>query len=158
MSKAELAVQHWLRHRTVLENLLPMISDEHLSYQPWEKAFSLGDLVVHIAGSSVMFARAIKNGAFQPPSSRPTYTTVEDLRRIMQESTEETTALLRSLSDDVLEQTMPFNRFVANGQHWLDTLIDHEIHHKGQLMLYARQVGVENLPFFIVQPPKKEES
>ncbi|WP_349679045.1 MULTISPECIES: DinB family protein [Aneurinibacillus] len=35
-------------------------------------------------------------------------------------------------------------------------MIDHEVHHKGQLFLYARLIGIEKLPFFITQPPKQE--
>ncbi|WP_279401879.1 DinB family protein [Piscibacillus salipiscarius] len=32
--------------------------------------------------------------------------------------------------------------------NYLQGMYEHEIHHKGQLFIYARMVGVKDVPFF----------
>jgi uncharacterized damage-inducible protein DinB len=80
---------------------------------------------------------------------------MDDVRKIVREYTEKTKKDLQTLTDDHLDQTVQWGPYHAPGKMWLDIMRDHEIHHKGQLFVYARMVGMEQLPFFIVQPPKK---
>lgn len=147
--------ERWHRHRKVLLPLLQDVENEHLDYKPWENAYTLGALAVHIAASSDMFLRSILNGSFSPPSISTQYETIEDIRSIVQASTESCTTLFAELSDSHLEQPLDFNGFVAPGQVWLNNMVDHEIHHKGQLFTYVRSIGIEKVPFFIMQPPKQ---
>lgn len=51
--------ERWHKHRTVLLHLLQDVQSEHLDYKPWENAYTLGALAVHIAASSDMFLRSI---------------------------------------------------------------------------------------------------
>lgn len=147
--------ERWHRHRTVLLQLLQDVKSEHLDYKPWENAYTLGALAVHIAASSDMFLCSIAKGSFSPPSISTEYETIDDIRNIVQASTESTTAVFAELSDSQLEQPLDFNGFVVPGKVWLGTMVDHEIHHKGQLFTYVRAVGIEKVPFFTVQPPKR---
>ncbi|MGG3283271.1 DinB family protein [Paenibacillus solani] len=147
--------ERWHRHRTVLLPLLQDIHSENLDYKPWENAHTLGALVVHIAASSDMFLRSILNGSFSPPSISTQYETIDDIRSIVQASSESSTALFAELSDSQLEQPLDFNGFVAPGGVWLNNMVDHEIHHKGQLFTYVRSAGIEKVPFFIMQPSKQ---
>jgi uncharacterized damage-inducible protein DinB len=155
MSRADSLLQQWLRHRTVLHELLEAIGNEHTHFKPWKEAFSLGALAVHIAASSSMFVQAVKDGRFPQLSEPPSFETMEDVRRLVSEHTEKTKSDFNALTDRHLDQTIPWGPYHATGEHWLITMRDHEIHHKGQLFVYARMVGVEELPFFTVQPPKK---
>ena len=86
--------ERWHRHRTVLLQLLQDVQNEHLDYKPWENAYTLGGLTVHIAAASDMFLRSIQNGSFSPPSISTQFETIDDIRNIVQASTESTTALL----------------------------------------------------------------
>jgi len=146
--------ERWHRHRTVLLPLLQDIQNEHLDYKPWDNAYTLGALAVHIAASSDMFLRSILNGSFSPPSISTQYETIDEVRNIIQASTESCSTLFAELSDSQLEQPLEFNGFVAPGQVWLNNMVDHEIHHKGQLFTYVRSAGIEKVPFFIMQPSK----
>ena len=83
------------------------------------------------------------------------YETIDDIRNIVQASTESSMALFAELSDSQLEQPLDFNGFVAPGRVWLNNMVDHEIHHKGQLFTYVRSLGIERVPFFIMQPSKQ---
>ncbi|MCV4234653.1 DinB family protein [Virgibacillus sp. LDC1] len=147
--------ERWHRHRTVLLQLLQDVQNEHLNYKPWDNAYTLGVLAVHIAASSDMFLRSIAKGSFSPPSISTQFETIDDIRNIVQASTESSTAVFAELSDSQLEQPLEFNGFVVPGKVWLGNMVDHEIHHKGQLFTYVRAVGIEKVPFFTVQPPKQ---
>ena len=83
------------------------------------------------------------------------FETIEDIKNIISEYTEKTKSTLKILSDSDLEQQLAFNGFIASGKIWLSTMIDHEIHHKGQLFTYARLIGIDKLPSFIIQPQKQ---
>ncbi|GIO93831.1 MULTISPECIES: DinB family protein [Paenibacillus] len=152
--ETEQQLKRWLRHRGVLQQLLEEIRDEHLEYKPWPNAMTLGKLIVHMAASSDMFLQSIKHGAFSPPTFPTSFESISDIREIVQASTNATEKGFAELTEAQLEQPLDFNGFVAPGSVWLGNMVDHEIHHKGQLFTYARSVGIEKLPFFIVQPPK----
>jgi uncharacterized damage-inducible protein DinB len=149
------AFEHWMRHRRVFQNLLELVDDEQIHFKPWEGAFSLGGLAIHMAVSSDRFVQGVKNGEFTFSPVVNEFETIEDIRKMVQEYTEKTTAAFKELSASDLERQLNFNQFIAPGRTWLQTMIDHEIHHKGQLFTYARLVGVEKVPFFITQPPKQ---
>ena len=86
--------ERWHKHRTVLLHLLQDVQSEHLDYKPWENAYTLGALAVHIAASSDMFLRSIVKGSFSPPSISTEFENIDDIRNIVQASTESTTAVL----------------------------------------------------------------
>ncbi len=135
----------WLAHRRVLDQLLERVNDDQLSFQPWEGAMSLGDLTLHIVQSGETFANALKTGAMHR-SNKSEVHTVAELRRMVQETTDRTEGVLRSLTDADLSRQ--FERF-GSGQAILSTIKDHEIHHKGQLFVYVRLLGKKDMPFFV---------
>jgi uncharacterized damage-inducible protein DinB len=155
MYKGNEYFEHWVRHRKVLHGLVDLIGNEHIHYKPWNGAFSLGALTIHIAVSSDRFVQGIKNGEFTFSHSSNDFETIEDIKNIVSQYTEQTKSTFKILSDSDLEQQLAFNGFIASGKEWLGTMIDHEIHHKGQLFTYARLIGIDKLPFFIIQPPKQ---
>lgn len=154
MNRLEEYIQSWLKHRTVLNEILCLIKDEHMYFKPWEGAFSLSELTLHIANSMDMFVQTIKNGSFKI-SPVPNYETMDDVRRIVSDYTEKTKGDLATLRNQDLENMIGINGFYASGKVWLENAKDHEIHHKGQLFTYARMIGVEKLPFFLKQPEKR---
>jgi uncharacterized damage-inducible protein DinB len=151
--KAENYLQDWLRHRMVLHELIELFNDSHINFKPWDDAFPMGSLVVHIASTMDMFVKTVKNGIFTPPTINQ-YQTMDDVRKIVYDLTEVTQAELKSITDKQLEAELEIVSRLCTGSFWLSSAIHHEIHHKGQLFTYARMVGVQNLPFFARLPPK----
>ncbi|GIO29442.1 MULTISPECIES: DinB family protein [Paenibacillus] len=156
MKKVEEYIQEWLRHRLVLQDLVALIPDEHIGFKPWENAMPMGTLITHIVTSTDMFVKTVKNGMFTPPAKINPCETMEEIGNVVRQLTEETRENLNSINDEQLEKEIEFNGFIGTGRLWLASAKDHEIHHKGQLFTYARMVGVENLPFMMKQPPKKQ--
>ncbi|AUS25233.1 DinB family protein [Paenibacillus polymyxa] len=156
MSVVAQYLQEWLRHRSVLQELVEVIPDEHIDFKPWDNAMPMGSLIVHIASSMKMFVDTVKNGTFTPPTKIDEYHTIADVRNIVDQLTEETIRELKELNAQQLEKEIEFRNFLGTGSFWLSTAKDHEIHHKGQLFTYVRMVGVENVPFMIKQPPQSK--
>lgn len=152
VGQAEQMMNHWLRHRRVLEELLKTIPDEQIGYKPWDGAMALGELAQHIAASADMFVALAKTGdqEIKPPEPADCKT-MEEVRRIVTEYTEKTRATFASLTDEELEihYDSPHPNFRGPRKNLLLIAIDHEIHHKGQLFVYARMIGTKDLPFFI---------
>lgn len=151
MSTVDEVVNGWLKHRLVVHDLLDLVDDEHVEFSPWDGAYTLGGLAVHIATSMDMFAKLIVNGQFEQPKTED-YKTIQDVRDIVSKYTEMTTWDLKSLDRTKLNAEIEFNRDKAPGSFWLSNAIDHEIHHKGQLFTYVRMTGVEKVPFFMKHP------
>lgn len=156
MTWVEKYIEEWLRHRLVLQEMVALVPDEHIGFKPWENAISMGSLITHIVTATDMFVKTVKNGTFTPPAKINPCETMEEIGNVVRELTEVTRRDLNSIQDEQLEKELEFNGYIGTGRLWLETAKDHEIHHKGQLFTYARMVGVEKLPFMMIQPPKKQ--
>ncbi|PTM60046.1 DinB family protein [Desmospora activa] len=152
MGQVDQMVNHWYRHRHALEELLKAIPNEYLHYKPWDGAMELGELAQHVAASNYMFVSIVKTGEGQIKMPEIVdCNTLDDVLRLVQDYTEKTKAIYSSLTDAELElqYDSPYPNFHGPRKKILTIMTDHEIHHKGQLMLYARMVGVKELPFFV---------
>ena len=152
MGRAKQLMDQWLTHRTVLEKLLQAVPDEHLGYKPWPGAMALGELAQHVAKSAEMFVTIAKTGQGKIAKTvAESCETTAQLLEIVRGHTERTKAVYETITDEELnvEFDHPHPNFRGPREKLLILSNDHEIHHKGQLFVYARMAGVENLPFFI---------
>ncbi len=152
MSQVEQFTQSWLSHRDVLDLLLAQVKDEDLSFKPWDGAMSLGELALHIAQSAEFFINAAKTGEFNRSSDRATASTVAELRVLVQQATDRSKAVLDSLADADLGKLVATKAMFGTDLPAiavLNSMKDHEIHHKGQLFVYVRMTGAKELPFFV---------
>ncbi|WP_347813051.1 DinB family protein [Paenibacillus sp. BK033] len=120
-----------------------------MSYKPWEKGMSLAQLVLHITGAMDMFAKTVQNGVYTPGAKPAAPSTIEELKSVVAAATEQTEAVLRSLTPEQLEAPIDFFGNSLSGHALLQNAKDHEIHHKGQLFVYLRLVGIEQLPSYV---------
>ncbi|RUS42826.1 DinB family protein [Cohnella sp. AR92] len=149
MKNTDAFIGEWLSHRKVLLQMLEEVKTEQLGYKPWEQAMSLSQQALHIVGAMDMFAATVKNGTFTPGQPPKEFSTAEELRAIIAESTKATEAVLRSIAVEQLEKAVDFHGRSMPGSVLLQNAKDHEIHHKGQLFVYLRLLGIEKLPFFV---------
>lgn len=151
MSQITLFKEQWLRHRQALEKLLPLIPTEQLRFKPWEGAMPLSELVQHTTFSTEMFLTIAKTG--QGTISRPPVTNInstDELIERVKHQTENTVRLYDSLTEKELQLTYESPFPLLNGPRIKLVMLanEHEMHHKGQLFLYARLIGIPGLPFF----------
>lgn len=152
MSKAEAFLMHFKMHRSVLDKVVDAVKDEDLPFSPWEGALTLKDLIWHVLSSGLSFTRAAATGDFERVSDKPALETKTQLKQAIDDMSRQSYDFIQSMSDDQFSQeidvTKAFGRKLPAGQ-LLTSMLDHEIHHKGQLFTYARLCGAEEMPFFV---------
>lgn len=149
MGQANQMMNDWLQHRNVLEELLELIDDEHIDFKPWEGAMTLGELALHVTGWNDVFVSMVKTEEFAAPDI-PECKTMGDIRKAVKNFTEKTKAIYESLTDADLEAENNSSHPKLRGEkkRYLTAMYDHEIHHKGQLFVYARMIGANEIPLF----------
>lgn len=149
MQQVKEMMNEWLEHRNILEELLESIDDEHIDFQPFEGAMALGELALHIAASNDMFVSMVKTEEFSLPEI-PECKTMEDVRKTVKDFTNKTKATYESFTDADLEaqNSSSHPKLQGTKKKYLTAMSDHEIHHKGQMFVYARMVGAKEVPFF----------
>lgn len=149
MSKTAYWKESWLQHRNVLIQLIDQIEDGHLDFKPWEDAMTLRDLVLHVTAWNGVFVNMVKTEAMTPPTL-PEVHTMDDLKQTVKQFTDQTVQAFDTITDEELaldnEAKMPGMQ--GKKELYLQAMYDHELHHKGQLFIYARLVGATDLPFF----------
>lgn len=149
MSQAEQFMKQWKAQREVLEAVLEQIPEGKEGFAPWDGAMTLGQLAVHTATAAQSFAQVASTGEFAQTSV--TWSTMDDVRRVVHELTQQTQATIEAISDTRWSETVDLTKVlgsVVKVSNVLYGLRDHEIHHKGQMFVYARMVGADNLPMF----------
>lgn len=151
MERKDRIVQEFMSHRLVTEELIQKIDEKHLDYKPTETSMSAKELVTHMLQSFYAFASAAKEGNGESFKKKPEETG-SSLSELAKTYTEKTKKLLESLTDEELDRevdlTGVFGRKVA-GEQLLQLAIGHEIHHKGNLFVYVREMGHTDLPLYV---------
>jgi uncharacterized damage-inducible protein DinB len=151
MSRTKQFVRYFLAHRSFTIELINKIEKEHYDYKPTPTSMSAKELITHMLFAFYRFAKTAKSG--DPTLFREKIEETEtDLQRLAEMYTEKTRRLLESLTDEdfdcVLDLTKIFGVQLSVAQ-FLQSAMDHEIHHKGQLFVYVREMGYTELPLFI---------
>ncbi|QQE80208.1 DinB family protein [Alicyclobacillus sp. SO9] len=152
MSKAEQFANQWMMHRSVLLDILDRVDDKNFDFRPWSKAMTLGELAQHIAGAGALFINTAKTGQFSRPEGQPVVTSMAELRQFLKDSTDSGYATIKSMTDEEFDGPVTSEHILPDGTPasvWLSAMKDHEVHHKGQMFVYARMTGVEEMPNFV---------
>jgi uncharacterized damage-inducible protein DinB len=130
-------------HRTT-KNVLEAIPSDKGDYRPDDIAMSAIDLAWHIVWAETMFLKAILNGEFnfdgsqRPDSAR----TPADVIDWYEKNFHELFDRLRGASPEQLTKVIDFRgRLQLPAVMYLGPLMNHSIHHRGQLSIYLRPMG-----------------
>ncbi len=151
MKQVDSLLQAWLRHRDALVALVDVTPEGNQNFTPWEGAWTYALLTLHIVGMGEWFMQAVASGEMANPEPPVQVTSMQQLKEIVHEVTKRTTDTFKALPDEQLSAEINSSKiFGANltGAQIIEAMFEHEIHHKGQLFVYARMCGVENPPFF----------
>lgn len=127
------------------------IPPEQLEWRPREGAFSLGDTVRHLAAiERWMFAENVAGRPSRYPGHGPELADGHDavldyLERMHTESMD----IFRALTPDDLQArcTTPGGASMPAWK-WLRAMVEHEIHHRGQVYLMLNLLGVPTPPLY----------
>ena len=138
-----------VRGRT--ERVLACIPPAQLEWRPRSGAFSFGDLIRHLGAiERYMFAENVQGR----PSRYPGHGSEladgwEDVNAFLRRMHEESVAIFSSLTPDALERacTTPGGARLPAWK-WLRAMVEHEVHHRGQIYVMLGMLGVSTPPLF----------
>lgn len=149
--------EHLERYRGVTVQTLEFVPEDKLVWRPADKAMTFGEQLLHIAQVEDFYAHGLLGGVwrmelFEKP---PQTLTKEFLKgRLVGERTyllEQLGRLEPKQLDEIARVPNVPVDWPLRG--WLWYLVEHEIHHKGQLASYLRAFGVVPPFFALAFPP-----
>jgi uncharacterized damage-inducible protein DinB len=138
-----------VRGRT--ERVIACIPPARLEWRPRPGAFSFGDLIRHLGAiERYMFAENVQGR----PSRYPGHGSEladgwGDVNAFLRRMHEESVAIFSSLTPDALERacTTPGGARLPVWK-WLRAMVEHEVHHRGQIYVMLGMLGVSTPPLF----------
>ena len=138
-----------MRGRT--SRVVRAIPEEYIEWTYREGKFTLGDLVRHLAAlERYMFAENARGRPSRYPGhGQELASGYDEIVAYFERMHRETVNILRSLPDSRLEETCE----TPGGARlrvwkWLRAMIEHEVHHRGQIYLYLGLLGVDTPPLY----------
>jgi uncharacterized damage-inducible protein DinB len=124
--------------------VLAAVPTDKGDYRPDERSMSALELCWHIAGAETFFVTAITTGAFPAPGKMPeTIKTSQDVVAWYDGQVKSNLPKLKALTGEqcakVLESPIGALPIIS----FLNIMINHSVHHRGQLSAYLRPMGAK---------------
>ncbi|MEZ5352827.1 MAG: DinB family protein [Bryobacteraceae bacterium] len=162
MSAIQALIQELEQEAATTRRVLERVPDAHLAWRPHAKSMSMGQLSLHIASTPGNVAEMSRRSPFEMPDfTQPAAATNAELLRTHDESVARAREILSGMSDSDLGQPW---RVVAGGKEVMTMpvgavlrtiMLNHWYHHRGQLSVYLREVGV---PLPSIYGPSADEN
>lgn len=144
MEKIKQALENWKDIRQLTLDLLNELSGEHLSFSVGKNMGTLGKQYRHIGDVQICYNEAIKTGKIDFNKYKRDYSienSKEKLKEFLQNIDQE---MLKLIEENPNVKIDWFGEELDLKQH-LRALIEHEILHQGELIVYIRNLGL-NFP------------
>lgn len=141
--------QFWTQIRKSLIETIDKFAYEDLSFVPVEDGYSVRQIILHIAQEEygeIQYGLAQVIDEFPPEYPEDDYQTVESMKALLASVHNQTSRYLETIADDDLEKEFeaqwgekkPLIDFITH-------VMEHEIHHRGELSLILGLLGREGL-------------
>jgi uncharacterized damage-inducible protein DinB len=147
--KANELFAHWEQVRSELLTLLDGFNDDELNYAPYERSWSVGQIALHIANAEDGWFRFViqrEMSEWPKDYTLENYPSMDAIQAVLRQSHVRTLEYLAGLEAGDLQQHVesPWGAsFTLNWIIW--HVIEHEIHHRGELSLILGLLGREGL-------------
>jgi uncharacterized damage-inducible protein DinB len=146
MTNGERYAQTFMMHRGALLDLLETVPNDKGDFAAWDGGLSFHKLCDHLSGSTNRMPAML---AGETPTKVESSVDFVAAKARLNASAESTRALLTSLSDEQLSSMIEaFGGRKMPVSALIEFLISHEAHHKGQVWMMARMIGVQP-PMFV---------
>lgn len=149
MTAIEMLVQELEQEAQTTRRVLERVPDDRLAWKPHDRSMSLGQLALHIASMPGAIAEITQISPFPVPKfEQPSATSAAELVPTLNQSIVKARTILQNLDDADLGKiwrVMDGDRQVMAlpvGAALRALMLNHWYHHRGQLSVYLRQVGV----------------
>jgi len=138
-------LSYWERVRGRTNRVIDLIPAERLEWTYQAGKFTLGDLVRHLAGiERYMYAENAQGRPSRYPGhGRELADGVPAVRAYLDRLHVEAMDLFRALTPEDLEKKCvpPGGTPISIGK-WLRAMVEHEVHHRGQIYVYLGMLGI----------------
>ena len=113
--------------------------------------FSLGDLLRHMAlMERQMFAETVRGNKSQYAGCGPEFgASYDDIVALMERAHAETRQIVSALGpQDLQRKCITPDGAPITTWKWLRAMVEHEIHHRGQIYTYLAMLGIETPPLY----------
>jgi uncharacterized damage-inducible protein DinB len=149
MSEIEMLVQELEQEAQTTRRVLERVPGDRLAWKPHDRSMSLGQLALHIASMPGAIAEITQISPFPVPEfDQPSAKSATELIPTLEQSVVKARSILQKLDDADLAKiwrVMDGDRQVMAlpvGAALRTLMLNHWYHHRGQLSVYLRQVGV----------------
>jgi uncharacterized damage-inducible protein DinB len=138
-----------IRHRTM--RVIKCIPPQRLDWTYQDGKFTFGDLIRHLASTErFMFAENVQfRQSSYPGHGRELGDGYDEVVGYMDNMHQESMEIFARLTDEGLQRKCltPGGTTITVWK-WLRAMIEHEIHHRGQIYLYLGMLGVATPPLY----------
>jgi uncharacterized damage-inducible protein DinB len=148
--------EHLERFRAVTLQSLERTPSDKLSWSPSSGLMTFAGQYAHLANVERLYVRGLSGAEWRAEAnSLDGPADVDQLRTALLDARAITTTWLDTLSPLALDEVVvvPWLPVRWTLRSWLWYLVEHEMHHKGQISLYLHMCGIEAPFFAFVLPP-----
>jgi uncharacterized damage-inducible protein DinB len=140
---------HWKLVRRGLMEITEKLQGEDLHFSPFKGAWSVGEILLHIANAEQGWFRYAVTGEFNEwprDHTMENYPTIESIKSLLTDVHDWTESYISGLSLEDYQRVvgLPWDEQIHLG--WIIWhVLEHEIHHRGELSLILGLLGREGL-------------
>jgi len=127
------------RHLEETKSIIEQLTDDLFEKKASEETRKTAEIILHMIRSYEFYSRGLSEGEWIPaPYSLDKYNNSKKIISLYNEVVKITNKYLENITDEsLLEEVIGFNRTATKGEILLE-LLEHGIHHRGQLSVYYR--------------------
>ena len=145
----DLYIKNWNRIHQQTKRIIAAAPNDKYDWKPCESAMSLGELVNHPWISEWGLIEAALTGSFPKEWPKPLSDTASVLASFDKTHEEAVAKVMTLTPEQLTEDIAPFSpERPLTREAVLNLILEHEIHHRGQLYTYLRIAGCEIPPLF----------
>jgi uncharacterized damage-inducible protein DinB len=133
-------LQSWMMHRGAILDLLEKLPDDKGDFAAWEGGMTFTKMIDHLSGATLNLTGMMVGKERVKLEPSPSLSAATSRLK------EATTTAQKQISDMTDEQlSTPINAFgmQLSAYKVIEFVVNHDAHHKGQLWLMTRMIGLE---------------
>lgn len=131
--------------------LVQLVPKEKIDWTYDEERFTIADIIRHLAAAKrLMYAETIQlKSSKYKGCGKELASTYEEIIAFYYDSHKEAMQIFQKLDDNDLQKKCKSPAGIEISiSKWLRAMIEHEIHHRGQLYIYLSMLGIKTPPLF----------
>lgn len=132
------------RHLNETLPLINQLTDNEVMNSPSKEGRPLGEIVLHMVRSIEFYSRGLAEGIWKPLAySLKEYSSTDAIKKLASEVFSKAKQHIAALEpDNILKEITPFEQSATAADIFLE-MLEHSIHHRGQLTAYYRLLGIK---------------